>query len=229
MEFGFWDLEFSKIMAKKKKYYVVWQGHDTGVFESWTDCQLQIKGYPGARYKSFKTKAEAEAAYHGEITEYIDYTGKSSDKAKPSIATLSEEIRAQINWESISVDAACSGNPGVMEYRGVHTADASEIFRLGPFQHGTNNLGEFLALVHGLALLKKQESDLPIYSDSRTAMSWVRNKKVKTTIKRTPMNKKMFDLVDRAEIWLHNNTYTTEIIKWDTPNWGEIPADFGRK
>ena len=216
-------------MAKKKKYYVVWQGHDTGVFESWTDCQLQIKGYPGARYKSFKTKAEAEAAYHGEITEYIDYTGKSSDKAKPSIATLSEEIRAQINWESISVDAACSGNPGVMEYRGVHTADASEIFRLGPFQHGTNNLGEFLALVHGLALLKKQESDLPIYSDSRTAMSWVRNKKVKTTIKRTPMNKKMFDLVDRAEIWLHNNTYTTEIIKWDTPNWGEIPADFGRK
>jgi len=142
---------------------------------------------------------------------------------------LSEEIRAQINWESISVDAACSGNPGVMEYRGVHTADASEIFRLGPFQHGTNNLGEFLALVHGLALLKRQKSDLPIYSDSRTAMSWVRNKKVKTTIKRTPMNKKMFDLVDRAEIWLHNNTYTTEIIKWDTPNWGEIPADFGRK
>ncbi len=216
-------------MAKKKKYYVVWKGNDTGVFDSWTECQLQIKGYPGARYKSFKTKEEAEAAYHGEITEYIDYTGKSSDKAKPSIATMSEEIRAQINWESISVDAACSGNPGVMEYRGVHTSDASEIFRLGPFQHGTNNLGEFLALVHGLALLKKQKSDLPIYSDSRTAMSWVRNKKVKTTIKRTPMNKKMFDLVDRAEIWLHNNTYTTEIIKWDTPNWGEIPADFGRK
>ncbi len=216
-------------MAKKKKYYVVWEGNDTGIFDSWTECQLQIKGYPGARYKSFKTKAEAEAAYHGEITDYIDYTGKSSDKTKPSIATLSEEIRAQINWESISVDAACSGNPGVMEYRGVHTSDASEIFRLGPFKYGTNNLGEFLALVHGLALLKKQESDLPIYSDSRTAMSWVRNKKVKTTIKRTPMNKKMFDLVDRAVIWLHENTYTTKIIKWDTENWGEIPADFGRK
>ncbi len=222
-------MEFSKIMAKKKKYYVVWEGNDTGIFDSWTECQLQIKGYPGARYKSFKTKAEAEAAYHGEITDYIDYTGKSSDKTKPSIATLSEEIRAQINWESISVDAACSGNPGVMEYRGVHTSDASEIFRLGPFKYGTNNLGEFLALVHGLALLKKQESDLPIYSDSRTAMSWVRNKKVKTTIKRTPMNKKMFDLVDRAVIWLHENTYTTKIIKWDTENWGEIPADFGRK
>ena len=216
-------------MAKKKKYYVVWEGNDTGVFDSWTECQLQIKGYPGARYKSFKTKAEAEAAYRGEITDYIDYSGKSSDKAKPTLATLSEEIRAQINWESISVDAACSGNPGVMEYRGVHTSDASEIFRLGPFQHGTNNLGEFLALVHGLALLKKQESDLPIYSDSRTAMAWVRNKKAKTTIKRTTMNKKMFDLVDRAVIWLHENTYTTEIIKWDTENWGEIPADFGRK
>jgi len=212
-------------MAKKTKYYVVWNGNQTGVFDSWTKCQLQIKGYPGARYKSFKTKAEADAAYNNE-TGYVE---KRTATAKPTLSSLDEKVRAQIIMESISVDAACSGNPGVMEYRGVHTSDASEIFRLGPFQYGTNNLGEFLALVHGLALLKKQESDVPIYSDSRTAIAWVRNKRVKTTIKRVAANRKMFELVDRAEIWLHNNTYTTKIIKWDTENWGEIPADFGRK
>jgi len=225
LEFVFWNLEFEKKMAKKKKYYVVWDGNETGVFDSWTDCQLQIKGYPGARYKSFKTKEAAEEAYLNE-TGYVE---KKAATAKPTLASLDEKIRAQIIMESISVDAACSGNPGVMEYRGVHTADASEIFRLGPFQYGTNNLGEFLALVHGLALLKQQGSDVPIYSDSRTAMAWVRNKRVKTTIKRTPTNKKMFTLVDRAILWLNNNTYTTKIIKWDTDNWGEIPADFGRK
>jgi len=218
-------------MAKKKKYYVVWDGNETGVFDSWTDCQLQMFLIRGriANSKSkairFKTKEAAEAAYLNE-TGYVE---KKAATTKPTLSSLDEKVRAQIILESISVDAACSGNPGVMEYRGVHTADASEIFRLGPFQHGTNNLGEFLALVHGLALLKKQDSELPIYSDSRTAMSWVRNKKVKTTIKRTSGNKKMFDLVDRAVIWLHNNTYTTKIIKWDTENWGEIPADFGRK
>lgn len=216
-------------MAKKKKYYVVWEGNDTGIFDSWTDCQLQIKGYPGARYKSFKTEAEAKAAYHDDISDHIDYSGKSAGKAKPSLSLLDEKTKAEINWNSISVDAACSGNPGVMEYRGVTTQDASEIFRLGPFQYGTNNLGEFLALVHGLAFLKKQGSDMPIYSDSRTAMAWVRNKKVKTTIKRVRANTKMFELVDRAVVWLHNNSYTTKIIKWETEKWGEIPADFGRK
>lgn len=78
---------------------------------------------------------------------------------------------------SIAVDAACSGNPGAMEYRGVETATGREIFRQGPFSEGTNNIGEFLAIVHGLAMLKKMNSDLPLYSDSVNAISWVKKKK----------------------------------------------------
>ncbi len=216
-------------MSKKKKYYVIWEGNETGIFESWSECQLHIKGYPGARYKSFKTKEAAHNAYYNDnVHDHIDY-GNKAKKSKPTISMLDEKTRAEINWESISVDAACSGNPGKMEYQGVHTKDGAQIFHLGPFQPATNNVGEFLALVHGLALLKRQGSDMPIYSDSRTAMAWVRNKRVKTTLKRTTSNDKMFQLVERAEIWLKNNTYTTEIIKWNTEKWGEIPADFGRK
>jgi ribonuclease HI len=130
---------------------------------------------------------------------------------------------------SISVDAACSGNPGLMEYRGVHTVSREEIFRQGPHKDGTNNIGEFLALVHALAFLKKMQSNTPIYTDSRTAMAWVRNKKVKTTLNKTAKNANLFDMMDRAIKWLKSNTYTNKIIKWDTKNWGEIPADFGRK
>ena len=126
-------------------------------------------------------------------------------------------------------DAACSGNPGDMEYRGVYTATGQEIFHIGPLKEGTNNVGEFLALVHGLALLQQKGSDLPIYSDSRNAISWVKKKKCKTLLARKPINEPIFDLIERAEKWLNTHTYTTQILKWETSVWGEIPADFGRK
>lgn len=213
-------------MAKKKKYYVVWHGNNPGIYDSWADCQLQINGFPGAVYKSFKSRAEAEAAYSSVASDFVGQ-GKSG-KAKPK--QISEAARENIVWKSIAVDAACSGNPGDMEYRGVDTATGDEIFRQGPFAQGTNNVGEFLALVHALAYLKKTDQlDLPIYSDSRTAMSWVRKKKVNTNLKKTARNQKLFELIDRGLIWLKQNSWTNPILKWKTDQWGEIPADFGRK
>ena len=131
--------------------------------------------------------------------------------------------------DSIAVDAACSGNPGLMEYRGVYTATKQELFRIGPYEQGTNNIGEFLALVHGLAFLKQKNSPLPIYSDSRNAIMWVQKKKCKTLLEREPRNEVIFNLIERAEKWLHENEYSTTILKWETSEWGEIPADFGRK
>ena len=96
-------------------------------------------------------------------------------------------------------------------------------------KQGTNNIGEFLAIVHGLALLKQKNNPMPIYSDSRNAIAWVRQKKCKTQLERTAANEPIFQLIARAEAWLQNNSYTTRIIKWETSEWGEIPADFGRK
>ncbi|MEL6812896.1 MAG: RNase H family protein, partial [Bacteroidota bacterium] len=104
-----------------------------------------------------------------------------------------------------------------------------QLFHQGPFDQGTNNVGEFLALVHGLAYLKQIGSDRIIYSDSRIAMGWVRKKKCNTKLKPTQKNRKIFELILRAETWLKNNTFTTEMVKWETKAWGEIPADFGRK
>ncbi|MFT7665899.1 MAG: ribonuclease HI, partial [Patiriisocius sp.] len=133
------------------------------------------------------------------------------------------------NLYSIAVDAACSGNPGTMEYRGVDTQTQKQLFHQGPFYQGTNNVGEFLALVHGLAYLKMQKSDRIIYSDSRIAMGWVKKKKCNTKLKKTKKNDPIFELIARAERWLKNNSYSSIMIKWETKAWGEIPADFGRK
>jgi ribonuclease HI len=127
------------------------------------------------------------------------------------------------------VDAACSGNPGVLEYRGVDTRSGAELFRQGPFPEGTVNIGEFLAIVHALAMLKKIQSDWPVYSDSRTAIAWVRDKKIKTNLQRTSKNEALFKLVDRALVWLNENRWKNPVRKWETTYWGEIPADFGRK
>ncbi len=210
-------------MAKKQKFYVVWYGNPAGIFDSWKECQRSIKGVSGAQYKSFETFAEAKIAYN---KEYADYKGKTKKK------TLSKEQLAKIgdpNLYSIAVDAASSGNPGIMEYRGVDTQTHQQLFHQGPFQQGTNNVGEFLALVHGLAYLKQIKSDRHLYSDSRIAMGWVKKKKCNTKLKRTSKNEKVFDLIARAELWLKKNSYSTTIVKWETKAWGEIPADFGRK
>ncbi len=204
----------------KSKYYVVWNGWMPGIYDNWTDCNVQIKGYPHAQYKSFPTEEEAKEAFQSGFIS----TGKSggvsgqrmSGKPRPEGAFL-------------CVDAACSGNPGVMEYRGVYMPAEQEVFRVGPFQQGTNNIGEFLALVHGLALLKQKNSLLPVFSDSRNAIAWVKKKKCMTKLKPTPENKPVFDLIERAERWLATNSYPTSIYKWETADWGEIPADFGRK
>ena len=211
-------------MAKKEKFYVVWYGNPAGIFGSWKECQRSIKGVSGAQYKSFPTFAEAKVAYN---KEYNDYKGKNTKKK-----TLSKEQLDKIgepNLYSIAVDAASSGNPGKMEYRGVDTQTHKQLFHQGPFQQGTNNIGEFLALVHGLAFLKQKNSDRILYTDSRIAMGWVKKKKCNTKLVRTKKNEAVFDLVVRAEKWLKANTYATKIVKWETKAWGEIPADFGRK
>lgn len=131
--------------------------------------------------------------------------------------------------ESICVDASTIENPGVTEYRGVDTKTKQILFQ-HRYEEATNNIGEFLAIVHALALFKKQEKELKvIYSDSANAISWVQQKKCKTKYEKTENNTKLFDDIQRAVAWLQNNSYDTKILKWNTGAWGEIPADYGRK
>lgn len=207
-------------MGTKRKFYVVWKGRQKGIFSSWEECAAQVVGYPGAEYKAFETLAAAERAFQGR---YQDYVGQARQtppwllSPKPPIA------------ESYCVDAACSGNPGLLEYRGVHTASGREVFRQGPFENGTSNVGEFLAIVHALAWMKTQGIAAPVYSDSEIAIGWAKRGKCLTDLKPDTKNARLFDLIARAERWLQENGVPVPLLKWDTEAWGEIPADFGRK
>lgn len=208
-----------RMIMAKKKFYVVWQGVSPGVYRSWTECQLQIKGYENALYKSFDTAEEAGRAFASSPFQYIGHKGKAKLPAGYPRAVIEN---------SIAVDAACSGNPGPMEYRGVHIASGQQLFHFGPVR-GTNNIGEFLAIVHALAMLGQKGWDMPVYSDSRNAIQWVKQKKCKTKLPRAADTEELFGVIERAEKWLRENSYSTPVLKWETKEWGEIPADFGRK
>ena len=200
----------------KTKYYVVWVGREPGIYPNWAECAEQVNGFSGAKFKAFETEAQAKEAFGLGWAQFI---GKSTPLSLPP----------EVIADSVSVDAACDGSPGNLEYRGVHTETGQELFHVGPLQNGTNNLGEFLAIVHALALLQQQGKSLPIYSDSRTALSWVRDKQVRSKLPRTEDTAQVWSLTDRALTWLENNTYPNALLEWETDKWGEIRADFGRK
>jgi ribonuclease HI len=205
---------------KKEKFYVVWQGRRTGVFTNWEECRAAVHGFQGARYKSFSEKALAyEALKKG--PEKVTTDSRSQAKKKLEIADKPTHAY-------MAVDAACSGNPGAMEYRGVNP-EGVELFRSGVYPVGTNNIGEFLAIVHALAWQQNQQLDLPIYTDSVNAMKWVAEGKAKTKLPRTAKTEKLFEHISRAENWLKTHRVHVYVLKWDTAQWGEIPADFGRK
>lgn len=210
-----------------KKYYVVWNGVETGVFDSWEDCLQQVKGYKDARYKSFNSREEAIEAYRGNPADHLAIFRGMARQAKPK---TDPAFIPGMRPDAIAVDAACSRNPGLVEYRGVAVMTGQELFHVGPLAEGTNNIGEFLALVHALAWLDKLgRHEVPVYSDSRTGQSWVRKKKANTNLTPTAANAPLRDMIARAEAWLATHTVMNPILKWNTEEWGEIPADFGRK
>ena len=232
-------------MAKKQKYYVVWQGKHPGIYTDWDECKAQVQGVQGAQYKSFDTQAEAEAAiklpYSSFVTSSTSSTSLTSptNKTSKDILFIDDEgltaIRPDADpanvpvLDALAVDAACSGNPGVMEYQGIYIPTRTRVFHYKA-PKGTNNIGEFLAIVHALALMEKQGiTDHVIYSDSVNAQIWVNKQQCKTKLERTPATEKTLELVQRAETWLRTHTFRVPSIKWDTKEWGEIPADFGRK
>ena len=211
-----------------KKYYVVWEGREPGVYDNWDDCHEQIDGFPGAKYKSFPNKDTAVEAFRSDSTQHINLY-KAWNERKSHKVDYNDF--PEIVQNAVAVDGACAGNPGRMEYQGVFVATGTPVFHFGPAEGGTNNIAEFLALVHALAWLQKiKRPDIAIYTDSRTALSWVRNKHAKTTLQPTEANAPVLQLVARAEKWLAANPNSpNRILKWQTDKWGEIPADFGRK
>ncbi len=187
---------------KKQKYYVVWVGIEPGIYDNWEDAQEQVVSYPGAKYKSFSSYEQAVAAFRGndsdECRTLLEYA------RRPAAATNYTALPG-IAPDAIAVDAACSGNPGKLEYRGVEIASGNELFHMGPFPVGTNNIGEYLALVHALALCAQRgETRRTIYSDSRTALAWLSRHGSNTRLTPCADTAYLRQLLARADAWVQS-------------------------
>lgn len=199
------------------KHYAVIEGRNPGVYDNWFECKKQVDGYSSAVFKSYPSKKQAVEAYNAQ----------SINKSKPIDTTVENE--ASYDPKSLSVDASCLGNPGVTEYQGVVTGTGFKLFDSKVYPKGTNNIGEFLAIVDAIKYLINKGYDYPIYTDSKTAMAWIRNKKIKTSLVKTEETEELFNDIDKAIEFLNNSTYQPDIRKWQTIHWGESKADFGRK
>ena len=203
----------------RQKYYVVWKGRKTGIFHSWAECEAVVKGYPDAEYKAFDSRPEAERAL---AAGYAAHKGRPASSQKWLFAAEKPIL------PSIAVDAACSGSPGPLEFQGVETGTGKPIFKEGLFADGTNNVGEFLAIVEAMKWLDEHQHPWPVYSDSANAIGWVKARKCNTQLARLPSNRVLFERIAEAEKWLRFLT-KRKVLKWDTKAWGETPADYGRK
>ncbi len=210
--------------AKKPKFYVVWQGRKPGVYDSWDEAKAQTDGFAKPLFKSFDSKPAALKAYKDKPHVHIGQAIKPAGKQSKLAGLVGDPIQ-----DSLVVDAAWNTATGDMEYQGIYLATKQKLFLKGPYTDGTNNIGEFLAIVHALALLHQKDSNMPVYSDSRTAIGWVKKKKANTKLEETTRNAELFELLDRAETWLQTHRFANPVLKWETTVWGENPADFGRK
>lgn len=202
------------------KYYIVWEGHQPGIYDTWEECQRQIQHFSRPKYKSFKgiTQEEAERLF-----------SEGAISTSPLGLTVIDRCQ-EIDLSALAVDASTIGNPGPMEYRGVWVETGDILFSSKIYPVGTNNIGEFLAIVHAMAWMKQHNYIVPIYSDSLTAMYWARKGKPNTKLALSPETKELHNVLQRATNWLSANDLSPyKLMKWETDQWGEIPADYGRK
>lgn len=216
------------------KYYAVLRGFNPGVYDNWEEAKDQVNGFPDALYKGYATSEEATQAYRNftgleDKEELLRLLTAGTFENSNSNTSINYHKFPEIDLNAWAVDASCLGNPGIMEYRGVEVRTGKEIFRVGPFEDATNNIGEYLALVHAMALMTKKGEYHNIYSDSKTALSWYNKKRVNTKLTPTIKNKRVFELLARGQVWVNTHQFPMKIMKWQTETWGEIPADFGRK
>lgn len=200
-----------------QKYYTVWAGLTTGVFSSWKQCQRQILGFKGARFKSFQTLTEAKAALNRR------YQDRGNNERLP-IQTIFQIDDTRPITNSITVNGTCNIATGEVEIQAVHTGSKHLVFWKGPYHDGTGDMAEFIAIVETLKYLKSRKLSMPIYSESSTAIKWITNREATTKLPRRASNRELYDFFDSCLAWLDDYTYYNRILKWNTKEWSRSPA-----
>lgn len=140
----------------------------------------------------------------------------------------------------IAVDASTRGNPGPSEYRGIDLSTKQVLFHV-KIGVATNNITEFIALSHAVLYAVKHDLITDIYTDSVTAISWLRKKTANSNLQSGRNTQTAIEYLGRVERSLKDLDISKSgadellinariyVLKWYSSEWGEIPADFGIK
>jgi len=212
------------------KYYVVRNGKKKWIFDSWDETKVIVEWFQNAKYKSFDDYDIAKKSFDMWYDVFFGQRDKKVKKDKKEIIK-----NKKILTPSICVDASCMGNPGNLQYQIVDTGNLCNIYKSPIFEHWTQNIWEYMAIVHWMMILSENDFYKKykiIYSDSNTAISWIVNKKPKTSLIRDIYNIKLKNQFEKTNKWLLENTEkikNIQVIKRETKYRWEILADFGRK
>ena len=156
-----------------KKFYVVWVGRETGIFTDWAHTKTQVDQFPAAKYKSFKTQAEAEAAF---AAGWGAPKKSKTSSSKPSVTSSPDK-----NFDvTIYCDGGCDPNPGKAA-SGVAVYHENKLTELwyGLFNpQGTNNTAELNALFQSLLIAKEsidKNKTVGILCDSQYSINCITN------------------------------------------------------
>lgn len=211
----------------KNKFYVVWKGRDTGIFTSWSEVNELIKGFSGAEYKSYADQETAELEFS-----LGSPKGRSNDENHTTTKLKEEpsDDHKAPDHECLTVDGSYLGGKKIMQYRCVWNQSKEEVFSTKPIEGGNQNIAEFLALVGAMKYrVSTKQYDLHIYSDSQTALSWVRNCKIKSSYDLSQLDEVVQERIYGALKFIAKSGVRKNLYKWDSALWGDIPADYGRK
>jgi ribonuclease HI len=188
------------------KYYAVRYGLEgPKVYTDWTSCQAAVKGFKGAKFKSFTSQEDADAF----------------------IEMVEDVLTSYPEGHHITVDASSSIKEDFWEFQMVWSDSKELIYRSPTYKGGTNNTGEVLGLAYAIKYRSENSLDCNIYCDSMTAISAC--EKGSYSMKSANISLETMRLVHKAlgEIMYIDRSH---VIHWNNAKVGiEIPSDFGRK
>ena len=192
-------------MKTNKPYYVVWQGHRPGVYDTWTECKAQITGFDRPQYKKFSTRYQAFHAYQ-----------KGS--------SYRENLRASdlpvFEKKSILINASTDTQRNLTSYYGLYLNSNRRMFS-NTISSADKRIGLFLAAVKALSILHKHRTLLPVYTESLEIISAVKDKRF-VALNPQAESAKVNLYVRVALAWLEKHP-PPPLLHWNAAYWGELP------
>jgi len=201
-----------------KKFYVVWVGRVTGVFTSWPYTKKQVDQFPAAKYKSFKTQMEADAAYAAGWKTPAKSKSVATSMQTSSNVTVTNQSELDTaptkNFDVIIYcDGGCDPNPG-------QAASGVSVYREGKLvelwyglynPQGTNNSAELNALYQALHIAKEDIDKgkcVQILCDSQYSINcitvWAFSWKKKGWKRKTAGDIKNLEIIQQAHALYEN-------------------------